>query len=120
MASAAPKTLTQLLLASSQGDQNVLDEVMPVVYDELRRLARSYMRRERPAHRLQTTVLVDEAYLRPSRPGRQLGKPQSLLRNRRQNNAPNFARPREEPRQGEAGSSQGHRRFTPRLPTWSW
>jgi len=64
MASAAPKTLTELLLASSQGDQNALDEVMPVVYDELRRLARSYMRRERPGHTLQTTVLVHEAYLR--------------------------------------------------------
>jgi len=64
MASAAPKTLTELLLASSQGDQNALDEVMPVVYDELRRLARSYMRRERPGHTLQTTVLVHEGYLR--------------------------------------------------------
>jgi len=64
MASTAPNTLTQLLLASSHGDQKALDAVMPVVYDELRRLARSYMRRERPGHTLQTTVLVHEAYLR--------------------------------------------------------
>lgn len=63
MASTA-QTLTQLLLASSHGDQKALDAVMPVVYDELRRLARSYMRRERPGHTLQTTVLVHEAYLR--------------------------------------------------------
>jgi len=64
MASTTPKTLTQLLLASRQGDQKALDAVMPFVYDELRRLARSYMRRERPGHTLQTTVLVHEAYLR--------------------------------------------------------
>lgn len=64
MASTAPKTLTQLLLASSHGDQTALDAAMPLVYDELRRLARSYMRRERPGHTLQTTVLVHEAYLR--------------------------------------------------------
>jgi len=64
MASTAPNTLTQLLLASGHGDQKALDAVMPVVYDELRRLARSCMRRERPGHTLQTTVLVHEAYLR--------------------------------------------------------
>ena len=64
MASTAPKTVTQLLLASGHGDQKALDAVMPLVYDELRRLARSYMRRERPGHTLQTTVLVHEAYMR--------------------------------------------------------
>lgn len=64
MASTAPQTLTQLLFASSHGDQKALDAAMPLVYDELRRLARSYMRRERPGHTLQTTVLVHEAYLR--------------------------------------------------------
>ncbi len=60
----APNSLTELLLASSRGDERALDAVMPVVYDELRRLARSYMRRERPGHTLQTTVLVHEAYIR--------------------------------------------------------
>jgi len=61
---ATPGTVTQLLLEASHGDRRALDAVMPVVYDELRRLARSYMRRERPGHTLQTTVLVHEAYLR--------------------------------------------------------
>jgi RNA polymerase sigma-70 factor, ECF subfamily len=60
----SPKTVTQLLVASSHGDQKALDAIMPMVYDELRRLARSYMRRERPGHTLQTTVLVHEAYMR--------------------------------------------------------
>ena len=64
MTSTPPKTLTQLLLASSHGDQKSLDAVMPLVYDELHRLARSYMRRERPGSTLQTTMLVHEAYLR--------------------------------------------------------
>lgn len=61
----SPSTpLTQLLKSSSLGDQRALDAVIPLVYDELRRLARSYMRRERPGHTLQTTVLVHEAYIR--------------------------------------------------------
>jgi RNA polymerase sigma factor (TIGR02999 family) len=59
-----PKTVTRLLLDWTQGDQQALDKLMPLVYDELRRLARSYMRRERPGHTLQTTGLVHEAYLR--------------------------------------------------------
>ena len=55
---------TQLLHAWSEGDQGALDQLMPVVYDELRRLARRYMADERPGHTLQTTALVNEAYLR--------------------------------------------------------
>lgn len=61
---ATPGTVTQLLLEVSHGDQHALDAVLPLVYGELRRLARSYMRRERPDHTLQTTALVHEAYLR--------------------------------------------------------
>jgi RNA polymerase sigma factor (TIGR02999 family) len=52
------------LLAWSEGDQEALDRLMPLVYGELRRLAQSYMRRERAGHMLQTTALIHEAYLR--------------------------------------------------------
>jgi RNA polymerase sigma factor (TIGR02999 family) len=56
--------VTKLLTAWSDGDQSALDKLMPYVYDELRKLARKYMRAERPGHTLQTTALVNEAYLR--------------------------------------------------------
>ncbi|PYS74675.1 MAG: RNA polymerase subunit sigma-70 [Acidobacteria bacterium] len=61
---AAPKSVTQLLVAWSDGDQAALDQLVPLVNEELRRLARGFMRRERPGHTLQTTALVNEAYLR--------------------------------------------------------
>jgi RNA polymerase sigma factor (TIGR02999 family) len=60
----SPKDVTQLLLAWSDGDRAALDQLIPVVYDELRRRAHRYMRRERPDHTLQTTALVNEVYLR--------------------------------------------------------
>src|ERR1700719_87732 len=53
-----------LLRAWSDGDRAALDRLTPIVYDELRRLARRYMRGERPGHSLQTTALVNEAYMR--------------------------------------------------------
>ena len=53
-----------LLRAWGDGDRAALDRLTPIVYDELRRLARLYMRRERPGHSLQTTALVNEAYMR--------------------------------------------------------
>lgn len=56
--------LSALLLAWSDGDQSALDRLTPIVYDELRRLARRYMRGERPGHSLQATALVNEAYIR--------------------------------------------------------
>ena len=56
--------VTQLLRAWSEGDQGALDQLMPMVYDELYRLARHYMAVERPGHTLQATALVNEAYLR--------------------------------------------------------
>jgi RNA polymerase sigma factor (TIGR02999 family) len=56
--------ITQLLLDWSRGDQSALEALTPLVYDELRRLAASYMRRERPDHTLQSTALVHEAYVR--------------------------------------------------------
>ena len=55
---------TELLRAWSQGDGSALDRLVPLVYEELHRLARNYMRRERPDHTLQATSLVNEAYLR--------------------------------------------------------
>src|SRR5512144_2494523 len=55
---------TELLRAWSQGDGSALDRLMPLVYNELHRLARRYMRQERGDHTLQATSLVNEAYLR--------------------------------------------------------
>lgn len=55
---------TRLLIDWSRGDTEAADRLMPLVYDELRQLARSYLRRERPDHTLQATGLVHEAYLR--------------------------------------------------------
>jgi RNA polymerase sigma-70 factor (ECF subfamily) len=59
-----PENVTQLLHDSSLGDEGATNALVPLVYDELRRIARSYMRRERQGHTLQTTALVHEAYLR--------------------------------------------------------
>lgn len=59
-----PKQITQLLLAWGNGDQRALEELMPLVYDELRKMAARHMRRQNPGHTLQTTALVNEAYLR--------------------------------------------------------
>jgi RNA polymerase sigma factor (TIGR02999 family) len=56
--------VTQLLLAWSDGNQAALEQLTPLVYRELRRLARGYMRQERHDHILQTTALINEAYLR--------------------------------------------------------
>ncbi|MCG3160459.1 MAG: hypothetical protein JMDDDDMK_01528 [Acidobacteria bacterium] len=58
------ESITQLLLKWSEGDQSALDQLMPLVYDELRQLARSYLRRHAHNHTMQPTVLVNEAYLR--------------------------------------------------------
>jgi RNA polymerase sigma factor (TIGR02999 family) len=59
-----PSDVTQLLNAWGKGNQDALDELMPIVYQELRKLARSYLRSEREEHTLQPTALVNEAYLR--------------------------------------------------------
>ncbi len=56
--------ITTLLKAWGQGDAAALDRLTPLLYDELRHQARGYMRHERPGHTLQTTALVNEAYLR--------------------------------------------------------
>ncbi len=56
--------ISSLLRAWSEGDQGALQRLIPIVYGELRRLAQSYMNRERPDHSLQATALVNEAYMR--------------------------------------------------------
>jgi RNA polymerase sigma factor (TIGR02999 family) len=61
---ASPSDVTRLLQAWSAGDNNALDELMPVVYAELHRLARANLRGERADHTLQATALVNEAYVR--------------------------------------------------------
>lgn len=62
--SSAPTNVTQILLDWRSGNHKALEQLMPIVYDELRRLASHYMRRERPEHTLQATALVNEAYIR--------------------------------------------------------
>jgi RNA polymerase sigma factor (TIGR02999 family) len=64
MATTSPHQVTQLLLDWSNGNQAALDKLMPLVDRELHRLAHHYMRQERPGHTLQTTAVVNEAYLR--------------------------------------------------------
>lgn len=59
-----PATVTELLHAWSDGDKAALNQLVPVVYEELRRQASRYLRREAGSHTLQTTALVNEAYLR--------------------------------------------------------
>jgi RNA polymerase sigma factor (TIGR02999 family) len=58
------ENVTQLLIEVSKGDREAVDLLLPVIYDELRKLAANYLRRERPDHTLQPTALVHEAYLR--------------------------------------------------------
>jgi RNA polymerase sigma factor (TIGR02999 family) len=53
-----------MLVQLSSGDKNAVNQLMPLVYDELRRIAASHLRRERPGHTLQSTALVHEAYMR--------------------------------------------------------
>jgi RNA polymerase sigma factor (TIGR02999 family) len=62
--SKSPEQITELLQAWGRGDQAAFDQLAPIVYAELRRLARHYMARERPDHTLQPTALVHEAYMR--------------------------------------------------------
>ena len=63
-ASSADGDVSALLRAWSHGDQSAIHALTPIVYDELHRLARYYMRRERSGHSLQATALVNEAYMR--------------------------------------------------------
>jgi RNA polymerase sigma factor (TIGR02999 family) len=71
-----PGDLTQLLIAWSRGDVRALEQLTPLVYAELRKIAHRYMNRERAGHTLQTTAVVHEAFLRL------LGNPQENWQNR--------------------------------------
>jgi DNA-directed RNA polymerase specialized sigma24 family protein len=62
--STSPGTVTQLIRDWRNGNEEALEQLMPLVYDDLRRLAGHYMGRERPEHTLQATALVNEAYIR--------------------------------------------------------
>jgi RNA polymerase sigma factor (TIGR02999 family) len=64
MARSLPPEITRLLLAWSDGDADALEQLIPLVSGELRRLAHAYMRRQAPGHLLQTTALIHEAYMR--------------------------------------------------------
>src|SRR5260370_3715962 len=64
MTTLSPDNFTDLLLEWRDGDQTALDKLTPLIYDELRRIAHRYVRRERNGHTLETTALVNEAYLR--------------------------------------------------------
>src|SRR5690349_16140520 len=64
MVAPSPLHVTQLLVAWRDGKQGALEDLIPLVYDELHRLAHLYMDREHPGHPLQSTALVHEAYQR--------------------------------------------------------
>jgi len=64
VAAPSQKQITQMLVDWGNGDQAALEKLTPLVYNELHRLARRYMGRERPGHTLQTSALVNEAYIR--------------------------------------------------------
>lgn len=64
MSQTSTHEVTRLLLDWSKGDKTALDKLMPLIYEELRRLAHRYMSRERAGHTMQTTALVNEAYVR--------------------------------------------------------
>jgi RNA polymerase sigma factor (TIGR02999 family) len=74
----ATHQVTQLLEQWSGGDEAALEQLMPLVHDELHRLAHQHMRRESPGHILQTSALINEAYLRL------MGQPQIKFENRAQ------------------------------------
>ncbi len=64
MSESAPQNVTKLLVRWNHGDQAALEALVPLVYEELRRLARHYLRQEKQNHTLSSTALVHEAYLR--------------------------------------------------------
>jgi RNA polymerase sigma-70 factor (ECF subfamily) len=64
MTTPASQNVTQMLIAWGEGDEGARDALIPLVYDQLRRIARHHLRGERAGHSLQTTALINEAYLK--------------------------------------------------------
>ncbi len=64
MSERTPSEITQMLIELTGGNKDVVNQILPHIYDELRRLAGSYLRRERSDHTLQPTALVHEAYMK--------------------------------------------------------
>jgi len=64
MRAQSSKEITHLLVAWSEGDESALQQLAPLIHSELHRLAHNYMSRERPGHLLQTSALINEAYVR--------------------------------------------------------
>ncbi len=64
MTAPSASEVSQLLISWGQGDESALDKLLPLVYDELRKIAHYQMAREKPGHTLQTTALINEVYLR--------------------------------------------------------
>ena len=85
------ENVTRLLIELSNGNNTVIDALLPVVYDELKKLAASYLRRERAAHTLQATALVHEAYIKLIDQTQSLvAKPSAFFRRRRADYAADF------------------------------
>ena len=85
---------TRLLKAWSEGDEMALERLVPLVDAELHRLAHHYLQQERPGHILQTTALVDEAWMRLMKQlaGRELAEPRAFHRVDRATDAPRLRR----------------------------
>ncbi len=85
----ASHEVTQLLIEWSNGDQAALDKLMPLVYDELRRIVRGYLARQGPGHSLQPTVLINEAFIKlVGNLEKKMGEPRAFLRRSRAGHAP--------------------------------
>ncbi len=80
--------ITNLLKEWSGGNQTALEQLLPLVHEELRRLAHQYMQREEPGHMLQTTALVNEAFKAGRSKAGELAEPIALLRYCRPVDAP--------------------------------
>ena len=79
MTESSTSQVTQLLRAWNEGDQSALEKLTPIVYDELRRMARQYLAYERPSHTLQSAALVNEVYLRLVDSEQAIGKIEFIL-----------------------------------------